>query len=172
MKKTLLMATTAIISAFALEAKAAGYDVAVDLEATAKLVAPVSATCSQKLDFGTLAFESGKTFKVGTDGSFGGNSNYMMQFGTPKVGKVQITTLSGASIASHLKLVLPASIPMTTDNGSCGSVGQLEQAQIVNTGSNSYEIAFGGVYTAGGTLMFNDERTCTGHAEATVVYQE
>ena len=183
MKKSILLATTALISAFALNANAVDpKNLQVDLEATVDLIMPISLESIQKLNFGRLVWQDGGKFKVAANGSIDqpAADGYMAQLGTTAVGKIKLTSAE-TGIAQRVSLDLPASIPMTyknVGNVSCGSVGQLEQLVPAMTGSVSggtvYEIAFGGVFTAGSESPQNHTSgtigTCEGAATATLVY--
>lgn len=177
MKKTLLLATTAIVSAFALNVKAEpiSYSGDVTLEATVELVYTVTSETVQKLDFGRIAYVPGATYKVGADGSISDGDGYAQQLGTPKNGIVKVTSVASVDL-QKLSLVLPDEIAMTRYSSPCGKVTNLTQGTVTSSGAYSYDIPFGGTFTvasnvspgagAEGPLI-----SCSGSATATLVYE-
>ena len=180
MKKTLLLATTAIVSAFALNVKAEpiSYSGDVTLEATVELVYTVTSETVQKLDFGKIAYVPGATYKVGADGTTSENSN-AQQFGTPKNGIVKITSQASAvnnGSTPAIRLVLPEKINMYKGSSICGEVTQLTQGTLTSSGPHSYDIPFGGTFTIATTVLDGLSgkgpiTSCSGSATATLVYE-
>ncbi len=176
MKKTLLLATTAIVSAFAFNVKANAPTV--EIQAKAKVVSPSVLESIQELDFGTVAYHSGARYTVSKDGTAEASGDYAQMFGTPSVGKIKLrTALRGAS--EHYSLLLPQEMELKFGQNTCGTVSAFSQATptFVNIvdGVTDYEIAFGGTFTMSDTLeasIHHDGAVCSGSATATLVYTE
>ena len=176
MKKTLLLATTAIVSAFALNVKANAPTV--EIHAKANVVSPSVLESIQELDFGTVAYYPGARYTVSKDGTAEAIGDYAQMFGTPSVGKIKLRTdVTGAG--EHYSLSLPHEMELKFGEQTCGTVSAFSQAtptfaKVVD-GVSEYEIAFGGTFIMSDTLSetaHNDGAVCTGSATATLVYKD
>jgi hypothetical protein len=182
MKKSILLATTAIISAFALNANAAAYNtnINVTLEGEATLINPINVKSKQKLNFGRVAgATSGVSYTIDTSGNITASGDYAQTFGgTVQAGKIQISSVGGGFLPTgeemaKITLLLPNKIPLShATEGACGDITSLTQSSLAHDSTSySYDISFGGTFTPtkrpdGAAFV------CTGTAEATVVYTE
>lgn len=171
MKKTLLLATTAIISAFALESMAASAPVTATFKTHVNVVHSLTAEATKILNFGTIKIpSSGNTDTISVDahGTAGGTAT---RFTEPSAGEITIHYSGSQDNNYQISLAFSDITPLTASDGSTAQCGTIDPASFVqgsmtNVSEDDYVIPFGATLTVEGGYYYGP---CSGTGVATII---
>ena len=167
MKKTLLLATTAIVSAFAFNVKAE--PVTATFDTRVNIVDSLSATATKALDFGTVQAVRDGTATVSVDAS-GNASGTAIRYIDPSAGVITIHHSGSIDEDNPVSLVFSDVTNLVNEDGTvCGTIDTTSfvQGKFTHVDHNDYEIPFGATLTLQYDKGFY--KLCTGTGVATIV---